>query len=109
MKKHYLLLLLIAIAIFSSSCRKTVIQVKVDNQYGYDVYNVIVGTDNFGTVSSGQTTGYMNIPEGNGNITGQSANGLALVSSYSFSGTNPGNNPFTINISSTGTITMTKD
>jgi len=100
---------LILLTFFSTSCQKTVIQVRVDNQYPYDIYNVVVGPDNFGTVTSGQTTSYMNIPEGSGNISGETANNLPLTGTYSFSGTSPGNNPYTINISSTGAVTLTKN
>jgi hypothetical protein len=104
-KKNYLFLFLIPMVLFSLSCRKVVTEVRVNNQYFEGIGNMIVGPDNFGTVNSGQVTGYMTIPEGSGTITGVGTqDGAALTGTYSFGGESRGTHYYTINIvnSSTG-------
>jgi len=110
MKKHYLFLLLIPIGLFSMSCRKIVTEVRVYNQYGDGISNLVVGPDNFGTVNSGELTGYQTIPEGSGTITGVDVNNSnnILTGTYSFVGESRGTHYYTINISAGGNIYVTQ-
>ncbi len=104
-------MLLAGLFLMVISCKKNappVIQVRVYNQYSEAINKVVVGPDTFGTVNMGQTTSYMVIPEGHGNVSGIGAkDGDTLGGSYNFSGSSSGTYDFTITITSTGTVNLT--
>lgn len=104
-------MLLAGLFLMVISCKKNappVIQVRVYNQYSEAINKVVVGPDSFGVVNVEQTTSYMTIPEGHGNVYGIGAkDGDTLSGSYNFSGSSSGTYYFTINITTTGGVTLT--
>lgn len=94
--------------LIASCTPKTNMYIRFSNQYSKDVTNVVVGPDNFGTVTSGQVTSYMSIPDGSGNVTGVTTDMTQnLTGTYSISGT--GTHHWTAVLTATGTMSLTQD
>ena len=72
-----------------SSCSKTEHYIRFINQSSKDYKNVVIDPNNYGIVTSGQSTQYLKIPEGSGNVSGISADSTKkLIGTYEISGGN---------------------
>ena len=104
-----LIALFVLLGLLIASCTpKTNMYIRFSNQYSKDVTEVFVGPDNFGTVTVGQVTSYMSIPDGSGNISGVTTDlSQKLTGQYTISGT--GTHHWTAVLSSAGTLSLTQD
>ncbi|MFN8415622.1 MAG: hypothetical protein U0U66_04740 [Cytophagaceae bacterium] len=83
--------------------------VRITNQNSDDLINVTVGSAKFGAVTSGSTTSYYRIPEGNSAVNGQYKSNPTVLLKGSVTATGNGNHKWTVTISSTGTLSVKED
>ena len=97
--RHVMIFMLFS-AFFLSSCLKPNHSLRIKNEYSSSL-KVVVGPNDYGTISPGSTTEYKSIPEGSHNISG------GVVGSVSISG--KGTHKWTITIGSGGTVSAKED
>lgn len=104
--KKTLLALVISLAVFFVSCKKTEHSIRFTNNYTMEVQGVKAGATDLGTVPSGQSSAYASIPEGDFSITGHTSTGF-LQGTGSVSG--KGQHKWTITLGSDKILTLVED
>ncbi|MBN8216367.1 MAG: hypothetical protein J0L75_06970 [Spirochaetes bacterium] len=80
---------------------------RMKSTYPATVYNVKIGTVDFGTVLQNSTSDYKQIEAGSHKITGNTSAGQQLTGTLSVSG--KGTHKFTVNLSSAGELSVSED
>jgi len=88
MKKVVLVVAILSIVGFFS-CSKYYVhdhEIRIENNYPYDISSIYIGTVSFGSVYTGEITSYKDIEEGTHNITGSVDGGGSLSGSVTVEG-----------------------
>ncbi|HVD97323.1 MAG TPA: hypothetical protein VNB90_03895 [Cytophagaceae bacterium] len=102
-------IVMLSVALLLSSCLKLKPSVRIINNYPDDITNLKVGPADFGTVTAGSTTGYIEVSEGSNTLSGTDAEHPTIQLTGSLSVDGKGKHKWTITISSSGSLSIVKD
>ena len=81
--------------------------IRIENKFSETINNTKIGSVSYGTIASGETTGYKPVEEGTHTLSGSTESGGTLTGSVSISG--KGKHDWTMTVESNGTLSIQED